>query len=118
MLAAGIEHGAFHRLRHSCGTQLRRRGASLEEVQLHLGHEDLSFTRKVYVHLDVSDGPDSELLDDLAGCEPQPGLASFEGGQLGGFRNPTTNRSLSKDGRNVWGLARTCKVLPDGDRHC
>lgn len=31
-------------------TQLRRRGATLEEVQLHLGHEDLSFTRRVYVH--------------------------------------------------------------------
>ena len=36
MRAAGIEHGGFHRLRHSCGTQLRRRGASLEEIQLHL----------------------------------------------------------------------------------
>jgi integrase len=68
MLAAGIEHGGFHRLRHSCGTQLRRRGASLEEIQLHLGHEDLAFTRRTYVHLDERDGPDPELLDDLAGC--------------------------------------------------
>ncbi|MBM2824181.1 MAG: integrase family protein [Thermoleophilia bacterium] len=73
MRAAGIEYGGFHRLRHSCGTQLRRRGASLEEVQLHLGHEDLSFTRRVYVHLDASDGPNPELLDDLAGCDgPKP----------------------------------------------
>lgn len=61
-------HGAFHRFRHSCATQLRRRGASLEEIQLHMGHGDLSFTRRVYVHLDSSDGPDPELLDELAGC--------------------------------------------------
>jgi integrase len=58
MRAAGIEHRAFHRFRHSCATQLRRRGASLEEIQLHMGHGDLSFTRRVYVDLDSSDGPD------------------------------------------------------------
>jgi hypothetical protein len=68
MFAAGIEHGAFHRLRHSCGTQLRRRGASLEEVQLHLGHEDLSFTRRVYVHLDASDGPTLNYLTTSPGA--------------------------------------------------
>jgi integrase len=86
MRAAGIEYGGFHRLRHSCGTQLRRRGATLEEIQLHLGHEDLSFTRRVYVHLDASDGPNPELLDDFAGCdaptrkgeEPVPQLAAAE----------------------------------------
>jgi integrase len=72
MLAAGIEHGGFHRLRHTCGTELRRRGATLEEIQLHLGHHDLSFTRRVYVHLDAEDGPDATLLDDLAGCAPAP----------------------------------------------
>lgn len=72
MLAAGIGHGAFHRLRHTCGTELRRRGATLEEIQLHLGHHDLGFTRRVYVHLDADDGPDPELLDDLAGCVARP----------------------------------------------
>jgi hypothetical protein len=36
--------------------------------ELHMGHGDLSFTRRVYVHLDSSDGPDPELLDELAGC--------------------------------------------------
>ena len=40
---------------------------------MHLGHEDLSFTRRVYVHLDASDGPDPELLDDVTGCDmPSP----------------------------------------------
>jgi integrase len=72
MLAAGIEDGAFHRLRHTCGTELRRRGATLEEIQLHLGHHDMGFTRRVYVHLDHEDGPDPTLLDEVAGCAPAP----------------------------------------------
>lgn len=28
----------------------------------------------VYVHLDADDGPDPEMLDDLAGCAPAPTL--------------------------------------------
>lgn len=58
MLAAGIEYGGFHRFRKTTGTELRRRGASLESIQLHLGHHDLAFTRRVYVHMDADDGPD------------------------------------------------------------
>jgi integrase len=72
MRAARIEDGGFHRLRRTCGTELRRRGASLEEIQLHVGHHDMGFTRRVYVHLDAEDGPDPTLLDDLAGCAPAP----------------------------------------------
>ena len=34
MRAAGIGHGAFHRLRHTTGTELRRHGVTLEEIQL------------------------------------------------------------------------------------
>jgi hypothetical protein len=44
----------------------------LEEIQLHLGHEDLSFTRRVYVHMDATDGPDPALLDAVAGCDEPP----------------------------------------------
>jgi integrase len=72
MRAAGIEDGGFHRLRHTTGTELRRRGASLDAIQLHLGHHDMSFTRRVYVHLDAEDGPDVSVLDDVAGCGPAP----------------------------------------------
>jgi integrase len=72
MRAAGITYGGFHRLRHTTGTELRRRGAALDEIQLHLGHHDLSFTRRVYVHMNADDGPDPALLDDLAGCAPAP----------------------------------------------
>jgi integrase len=70
MRAAGIEYGAFHRLRHTTGTELRRRGVPLEDIQLQLGHHDLAFTQRVYVHTDAEDGPDPVLLDDLAGCIP------------------------------------------------
>jgi len=73
MRAAGIEHGAFHRFRHTTGTELKRHGASLEQIQLHLGHHDLAFTQRVYVHLDAEeDGPDPAVLDDLAGCTQAP----------------------------------------------
>jgi integrase len=72
MRAAGIEYGGFHRLRHTTGTELRRRGAALDAVQLHLGHHDLAFTRRVYVHTDADDGPDPALLDELTGCAPSP----------------------------------------------
>jgi integrase len=72
MRAAGIKYGGFHRLRHTCGTELRRRGAALDQVQLDLGHHDLAFTRRVYVHTDADDGPDPALLDELAGCAPTP----------------------------------------------
>jgi integrase len=37
-----------------------RRGRS--EIQLQLGHLDLAFTRRVYVHMDADDGPDPSLL--------------------------------------------------------
>ena len=72
MRAAGIEYGAFHRFRHTNGTELRRRGVPLDEIQLQLGHHDLSFTQRVYVHTDAEDGPDPALLDDVAGCAPTP----------------------------------------------
>jgi integrase len=70
--AAGIEYGFAHRFRHTNGTELRRRGVPLEDIQLQLGHHDLSFTQRVYVHTDAEDGPDPALLDDVAGCAPAP----------------------------------------------
>jgi integrase len=73
MRAAGIEDGAFHRLRHTTGTELKRRGADLGQIQAHLGHHDLAFTKRVYVHVDGEEaGPDPSLLDDLSGCAAAP----------------------------------------------
>jgi integrase len=47
MRAAGIEDGAFHRLRHTTGTELRRRGVAPDAIQLHLEHHDPAFTARV-----------------------------------------------------------------------
>jgi integrase len=73
MRSAGISHGAFHRLRHTTGTELKRRGAGLDQIQAHLGHHDLAFTMRVYVHVDGEEaGPDPAVLDDLTGCAVAP----------------------------------------------
>jgi integrase len=80
MRAAGISHGAFHRMRHTTGTELKRRGAGLEQIQAHLGHHDLAFTKRVYVHLDAEeDGPDPSVLDDLVGCAVTPARLGIAG---------------------------------------
>jgi integrase len=74
MRAAGVEWGGFHRLRHSCGTELRRRGATDKQVQLWLGHHDPAYTSRIYIHLTHADLPDPALLDDFRlGRSGQPG---------------------------------------------
>ena len=52
---AGVKHIRFHDLRHYCGTRLLRGGASLKDVQLWLGHQDISTTTNIYTHLDFDD---------------------------------------------------------------
>lgn len=80
MRAAGIAYGFAHRARHTTGTELKRRGAGLEQIQAHLGHHDLAFTKRVYVHLDADEaGPDPAVLDDLAGCAAAPPLLEAVG---------------------------------------
>ena len=62
MRNAGIPHGGFHRLRHTCATQLIRNGATPSQAQLWLGHHDPGFTARTYVHLSGDDLPDPEIL--------------------------------------------------------
>jgi integrase len=72
MRAAGIDWGAWHRLRHSCGTELGRRpDVSDSQVQLWLGHHDAGFTARTYIHLDSGDLPDPALLDSFGKSGPR-----------------------------------------------
>ena len=65
MRRAGISHGGFHRLRHTCATHLIRSGASASQAQLWLGHHDPGFTARTYVHLEIDDLPDPSILNSL-----------------------------------------------------
>ena len=47
---AGLEHATCHQLRHTCLTQLRTAGMSLEAVQAQAGHASIESTR-IYLHL-------------------------------------------------------------------
>jgi integrase/recombinase XerD len=47
---AGVAHATCHQLRHTCLTQLRKAGMSLEAVQAQAGHASIESTR-IYLHL-------------------------------------------------------------------
>jgi integrase len=46
----GIGHIRFHDLRHTAGSWWIESGYSLEEVADRLGHADINFTRRTYIH--------------------------------------------------------------------
>jgi integrase len=71
MRKAGILHGAFHRLRHTCATHLIRHDASPSQAQLWLGHHDPGFTARTYVHLDAGDLPSPSVFDHLLRRAPK-----------------------------------------------
>jgi integrase len=47
---AGLARGTCHQLRHTCLTQLRKAGMTLEAVQAQAGHASIESTR-IYLHL-------------------------------------------------------------------
>ncbi|MEA5013130.1 MAG: tyrosine-type recombinase/integrase [Candidatus Limiplasma sp.] len=46
----GLDAVRFHDLRHSCGLYARENGASMKEIQLMLGHSQISTTMDTYGH--------------------------------------------------------------------
>ena len=59
MNKVGLPKYKFHILRHTGASLLFREGASLEEVQEILGHEDSEITRKIYLHFHPEDKRES-----------------------------------------------------------
>lgn len=62
MRSAGIEHGGWHRLRHTAATRLIEAGARPDQAQRWLGHHDLAFTMRTYVHPAEDDLPDPDKI--------------------------------------------------------
>lgn len=48
---AGLPDIRFHDLRHTCATEMRRRGVDIKVVQETLGHSDPSLTLRTYSHV-------------------------------------------------------------------
>jgi hypothetical protein len=57
--AAGVGWAGFHTLRHTCATELFRRGLNAKQVQVWLGHHSPAFTLAVYVHMLSDELPES-----------------------------------------------------------
>lgn len=83
-----------HCLRHSCAVHMRKHGASLEEIQHHLGHERLSTTERYLAGLDVSHVEAAQRI--------QNGASDGEGDDAAADDVPELARALAEldpDGR-------------------
>ena len=55
----GLRRIRFHDLRQSCATLLYANGVALKDIQMWLGHSNISTTSNIYTHLDFSSKVDS-----------------------------------------------------------
>jgi len=56
---AGVGRPSWYTLRHTCVTELLRRGLNAKQVQVWLGHHSPAFTMATHVHLLSDDRPES-----------------------------------------------------------
>jgi len=66
--SAGIEHTAFHNLRHTVATLLLEKGENIKTIQELLGHADVTTTLNTYSHvLDRMKAASAEKLNGIIG---------------------------------------------------
>lgn len=49
----GLRHIRLHDLRHSTASYLNKLGFTPKEIQVWLGHADISTTMNIYTHIDI-----------------------------------------------------------------
>ncbi|WP_282432959.1 site-specific integrase [Desulfosporosinus sp. Sb-LF] len=57
-----LPHIRFHDLRHSTASYLLKQGLSMKEVQVWLGHADMSTTANIYSHVDMEMKQNAALM--------------------------------------------------------
>jgi integrase len=71
-IPAGIK---FHRLRHTCASLLIKKGATVKQVQVQLGHSNPAITPNIYTHLF---GDDQDSLWDAVSPRQVPGPVQLD----------------------------------------
>jgi integrase len=67
--AAGVPEGKqWHALRHTYGSRLYRQGVNIAEVSKLLGHSDVGFTYRTYIHIRQDELPTGDRLAALVGA--------------------------------------------------
>jgi integrase len=65
LLPADIPQLTPHELRHTYGTNLRRRGVDIYSIQKIMGHKDIKMTTELYVHNEVEELKKAISLTDV-----------------------------------------------------
>ena len=55
LIHSGLRVIRFHDLRHSCATILHKNGYDIRDIQMWLGHSDITTTAKFYAHFNLED---------------------------------------------------------------
>lgn len=64
----GMRKIRFHDLRHSCASLLLARGVQMKEIQVWLGHSDMSTTANIYSHVDgASKAATAKVMEEALG---------------------------------------------------
>lgn len=67
----GLKHIRFHDLRHSCASMMVQQNVQMKNIQMWLGHSDISTTANIYAHLEFASKVESgNMMNNLLGETP------------------------------------------------